>query len=209
MRTPASAIPALLALLLLSACATTGKGTIAELRSTRIEIKEEKIEDARETAIENYRRFLDQTPDSALKPEAIRRLADLKAEKEYGALSDNAPEKKPDQGAAPAKAGDSDAPGDRPVQGVDDLEPAGLREAIELYQKLLNDYPSNDQVLYQLSRAYEELGQIEEAMQVMDRLVLEYPRSRTGILTKCSSVARNTSSPGGSTRMPGRPMPPS
>ena len=179
MRTPASGIPAaLLALLLLSACATTGKGTIAELQSTRIEIKEEKIEDARETAIESYRRFLEQTSDSALKPEAIRRLADLKAEKEYGVLSDNAPEKKPDQSAAPAKAGDGDAPGDRPVQGVDDLEPAGLREAIELYKKLLNDYSSNDQVLYQMSRAYEELGQIEEAMQVMDRLVLEYPRSR-------------------------------
>ena len=178
MRTQASGIYALLALLLLSACATTGKGTIAELRSTRIEIKEEKIEDAREKAIESYRRFLDQTPDSALKPEAIRRLADLKAEKEYGALAENAPEKKPDQSAAPAMAGTGDAPGDRPVQGVDDLGPAGLREAIELYQKLLNDYASNDQVLYQLSRAYEELGQIEEAMQVMDRLVLEYPRSR-------------------------------
>ena len=179
MRTPASGIhAALLALLLLSACATTGKGTIAELLSARIEIKEEKIEDARETAIESYRRFLEQTSDSALKPEAIRRLADLKAEKEYAALSDNAPEKKPDQSAAPAKAGDGGAPGDRPVQGVDDLEPAGLREAIELYKKLLNDYPSNDQVLYQMSRAYEELGQIEEAMQVLDRLVLEYPRSR-------------------------------
>jgi tetratricopeptide (TPR) repeat protein len=178
MRTPASGIPALLALLLLSACATTGKDTIAALRSTRIEIREEKIDDAREKAIESYRRFLEQTPDSALKPEAIRRLADLKAEKEYAALSDNAPEKKPDPGAATAKAGDGDAPGDRPVQGVDEREPAGPREAIELYKKLLNDYPSNDQVLYQLSRAYEELGQIEEAMEVMARLVLEYPRSR-------------------------------
>jgi len=165
--------------LLLCACQSVGgKDTIAKLRNMQIEIKEEKIEDARETAIESYRRFLEQTPDSALKPEALRRLADLKAEKEYAALSDNAPEKKPGQSAAPAKAGDGDAPGDRPVQGVDDLEPAGLREAIELYKKLLNDYPSNDQVLYQMSRAYEELGQVEEAMQVMDRLVLEYPRSR-------------------------------
>ena len=169
-----------LALLLLSACATTGKGSIAELRSTPIEIKEEKVEDAPDKAIESYRRFLEQTSDSALKPEAIRRLADLKAEKEYAPLSDNAPEKKPDQSAAPAKAGDGDAPGDRPVQVVDDLDPAGPREAIELYKKLLNDYPSykrNDQVLYQLSRVYEELGQIEEAMQVMERLVREYPRS--------------------------------
>ncbi len=168
-----------LALLLLSACAaSSSKGTIAELQSTRIEIKEEKIEDARETAIGSYRRFLEQTSDSALKPEAIRRLADLKAEKEYAALSDTTPEKKPDQSAAPVKAGDGNTAGDRPVQGVDDLEPANLREAIELYKKLLNDYSSNDQVLYQMSRAYEELGQLDEAMQVMDRLALEYPRSR-------------------------------
>ena len=179
MRTPSSGIPAaLLALLLLNACAATGKGTIAELRSTRVEIKEEKIEGAHETAIESYRRFLEQTPASALKPEAIRRLADLKVEKEYGALSDTAPEKNPDQSAAPARAGDGGALGDRSAQGVDDLESAGLREGIELYKKLLNDYASDDQVLYQLSRAYEELGRIEEAMQVMDRLVLEHPRSR-------------------------------
>jgi TolA-binding protein len=164
-----------LLLLLLSACATTGKDTIAELRSKRIEIKEEKIEDASEKAIENYRRFLEQTSHSALKPEALRRLADLKAEKEYAALSGNASGKKPDQSAAPSKAGD------QPVQGIDDLQPAGPREAIELYEKLLTDYPSyerNDQVLYQMSRAYEELGQIEEAMQVMDGFVRDYPRSR-------------------------------
>ena len=147
-----------LLLLLLNACATTGKGTIAELRNTRIEIKEEGTEDAREKAIESYRHFLEKTPDSASKPDAIRRLADLKLEKGYGVLSDNAPEKRPDQRAAPAKAGDGEAPGDRPVQGVDDPESAGLREAIELYKKLLNDYPSyerNELVMYQLSRAYE------------------------------------------------------
>ena len=61
--------------------------TIAQLRNMRIEIKEEKIEDGREKAMESYRRFLEQTPDSALKPEAIRRLADLKVEREYGLLS--------------------------------------------------------------------------------------------------------------------------
>jgi tetratricopeptide (TPR) repeat protein len=64
---------------------------------------------------------------------------------------------------------------------IDDLERASTREAIELYKKLLNNYPlyeHNDQVLYQMSRAYEELGQVEEAMAVMDRMVRENPRSR-------------------------------
>ncbi len=182
MRTPISGIPAtLLALLFLSACATTGKGTIAELRNARIEIKEETIKNAREKAIESYRRFLAEQPDPALKPEAIRRIADLKVERAYGVLSENAPERKPDQRATLAKTGDGGAPADRLVQGIDDLEPAGPREAVELYKKLLDEYSwyeRNDQVLYQLSRAYEELGQVEEAMQVMDRLVRDYPRSR-------------------------------
>ena len=39
-------------------------------------------------------------------------------------------------------------------------------------------YERNDQVLYQMSRAYEELGRIEEAMEVMDRLVRDFPTSR-------------------------------
>jgi TolA-binding protein/LysM repeat protein len=68
-----------------------------------------------------------------------------------------------------------------PVESTNDLERAGAREAIALYKKLLNDYPlydRNDQVLYQMSRAYEELGQIEEAMAVMDQVVREFPGSR-------------------------------
>lgn len=58
---------------------------------------------------------------------------------------------------------------------------AGTREAIALYKKLLNDYPNykfNDQALYQLARTDEELGNIEEAMQMMDRLAIGYPHSR-------------------------------
>src|SRR5512143_1263546 len=74
--------------LMLVACASVGnKGTIADLRHERIEIKEEKIEGGLEKAMLNYQRFLEGTPDSALTPEAIRRLADLKIEKEYGSLT--------------------------------------------------------------------------------------------------------------------------
>ena len=37
--------------------------------------------------MESYRRFLEETPESALTPEAMRRLADLKIEREYGYLT--------------------------------------------------------------------------------------------------------------------------
>ncbi len=208
--------------LLLSACQSVGgnKDTIAELRHMHIEIKEEKIEGGLEKAMQGYQHFLEEAPDSALTPEAIRRLADLKIEREYGILSGNTvteprsatalplPERAAHPEAAqagsivPALAkdqsqGESQAdfekrathsapaagtPGGEGISlpGAENLERAGAREAIALYQKLLNEYPRyerNDQVLYQMSRAYEELGQVNEAMQVMDRMVREFPRS--------------------------------
>src|SRR5512146_1398910 len=208
---------------ILCACQSVGsRDTIAKLHDMRIEIKEEKIEGGLEKAMESYRRFLEETPESStLKPEAIRRLADLKIEQEYGLLSSDTAAKRRDSGAAlppPERAArldaarkDSSVPA--PVQdrasgesgaevekratsgalatratgseetsspGAENLERAGAREAIALYQKLLNEYPRyerNDQVLYQMSRAYEELGQVNEAMAVMNRIVNEFPRS--------------------------------
>ncbi|RJP74299.1 MAG: outer membrane protein assembly factor BamD [Candidatus Zixiibacteriota bacterium] len=233
---------------MLVACQSIGdKDTIARLRDMQIEIKDEQIEGGLDKAMLSYQGFLRATPASALTPEAIRRLADLKIEKEYGTFTEGAgaagrmqtpallagegrrggesprdaaishdhqqrlPEKAekaplpaPERvqtaspltsagGRAPAsvQAGESEAeferraaesrPANDSTEGADDLERASTREAIALYRKLLDEYPfydRNDQVLYQMSRAYEELGQIKEAMAVMDRMVREFPRSR-------------------------------
>ncbi|MBE0596958.1 MAG: hypothetical protein IH614_06805, partial [Desulfuromonadales bacterium] len=71
--------------LALAGCQASGdKETIAKLRYMKIDIQEETLEGGLEKAIESYRHFLEVTPESALTPEAIRRLADLKVEKEYG-----------------------------------------------------------------------------------------------------------------------------
>jgi tetratricopeptide (TPR) repeat protein len=59
--------------------------------------------------------------------------------------------------------------------------PVGPREAIKTYWEILETYPNyerNDQVLYQLSRAYDEIGEPDKAMEVMDRFIAEYPYSR-------------------------------
>ena len=209
--------------LMMVAChSISDKDTLAKLRHMQIEIKEEKIEGGLEKAMLSYQRFLEETPDSALTPEAIRRLADLKIEKEYGMLTEGSipavpatalpvPERTvlpegasvagglSDQALANIPVHDEsesdferrttqrlqvagmDATADELAEGNDDLERASTREAIELYTKLLNDYPlyeRNDQVLYQMSRAYEELGQTKEAMAVMERMVREFPRSQ-------------------------------
>lgn len=217
--------------LFLAACSTFDEsGTIAQLRNRQVDMSEVEISDGLDRAMESYQRFLQEADGSGMAPEAIRRLADLKIEKEYGlitpgktAQTEVSPEiaapktqareqvdmpvpesaarsvvsAEPQPETAVAQSGESDAafeqrttelapPIAAPSVGgeslpIDDLEKAGPREAIVLYQRLLDEYPlyqRNDQVLYQMSRAYEELGQIEEAMKVMDRLVREYPQSR-------------------------------
>jgi len=53
-------------------------------------------------------------------------------------------------------------------------------EAIKLYSTLLKAYPDyarNDQVLYQLARAYETTGQPEQALATLDRIVQKFPRT--------------------------------
>ena len=53
-------------------------------------------------------------------------------------------------------------------------------EAIQLYTSLLKsypDYPRNDQVLYQLARAYETTGQPEKALATLDDVMRRYPRT--------------------------------
>ena len=222
------AMPILTVPFMLTACSTVNsRDTIATLRNQSVEIKEEQIEGGLEKAMLSYQRFLEDTSDSDLTPEALRRLADLKIEKEYGTLTEGAepagrapalpaPERIEYPAAAPvanelsdqaladqasasmAAQGESEAqferrttlsqpPGSaaavagKRADGASDLERAGTREAIALYEKLLSEYPDyerNDQVLYQMSRAYEEVGEIDKAMVVMDRMVRDYPRSR-------------------------------
>jgi len=72
-------------------------------------------------------------------------------------------------------------PGEDLLIGDGEPIPAGPREAIETYKKILETYPNyerNDKVLYQMSRAYDEIGEPDEAMVVMDRLVSQYPYSK-------------------------------
>jgi TolA-binding protein len=102
-------------------------------------------------AMENYKRFLElQRTDPKLRAEAMRRLGDLNQE------SDQI-DKDPSQ--------------------VDQ----NSVEAIRLYTVLLKaypDYPRNDQVLYQMARAYEATSKPELALATLDQLIARYPGTR-------------------------------
>src|SRR5665213_915669 len=105
-------------------------------------------------AMANYRQFLQlQNADPALRAEALRRLGDLNLES--GEI-------------------------ERMASEVTQLDAQGA-EAIRLYTMLLQaypDYPRNDQVLYQLARAYDTTGQNVLALATLDRIVAQYPHDR-------------------------------
>jgi tetratricopeptide (TPR) repeat protein len=218
------AIPIVLASAFLGGCTAHHKpvstqGTLADLQKVAPDVKDAETKESVDQAMEHYRKFLDESPETPMTPEAIRRLADLELEKEYGIHTGdgkpkptlmpapesakapaNKPAGTPNKAGAVAKAGrgESDqeferrttaeskipASGDTGATPVEvpgaDAAPKGPLEAIALYKKLLKEYPQykdSDQVLYQMARAYDELGRTEEAMETMERAIKANPNS--------------------------------
>jgi cellulose synthase operon protein C len=105
-------------------------------------------------AMDNYKRFLElQRTDPNLRAEALRRLGDLNQDTDQ---LDNL---------------------DKDLSQVDLMSV----EAIRLYTLLLKLYPDyvrNDQVLYQMARAYEATNKPDQALATLDQLVARYPSTR-------------------------------
>jgi tetratricopeptide (TPR) repeat protein len=213
-------IPIVLAPALLVGCAAHHKATqatLADLRNVRPDVHEVKVEQGLDQAMHHYRRFLEETPETTMTPEAMRRLADLEIEKQFGIhTGDGKPREMaaPESAQAPASTpahtpnpaaavagaglGESDQEFERRTTAESrilgsgdagassagavgaDAAPTGPLEAIALYNRLLTEYPSyknSDQVLYQMARAYDELGRTDEAMETMERLIRANPHS--------------------------------
>ena len=215
------AIPIVLLPALLVGCAAHHKppatqGTLADLQKVAPDTHDVQTKQSIDQAMEHYRRFLEESPETSMTPEAMRRLADLELEKQYGILGGDgklrpmpAPESakapkstlartaKPAASVAGASRGESDQEFEKrttaenripatidaaaPPQGAGaEAAPKGPLEAIALYKKLLTEYPNykdNDQVLYQMARAYDELGRTDEAMATMERAIRANPNS--------------------------------
>ena len=133
---------------------SSGQPTIGDLSKRKVEVHKDSSAPGSSTkAMQNYQRFLElQQTDPKLRAEAMRRLGDLNLD-----------------------AGEVERL-EKEVTAVD-LQGG---EAIKLYNTLLKAYPDyarNDQVLYQLSRAYETTGQPEAALATLDRIVQSYPHT--------------------------------
>ena len=106
------------------------------------------------TAMASYQKFLAlQATDPKLRAEALRRLGDLNLD-----------------------AGDLQ----RMASELTSIDVHGA-EAIKLYTTLLAIYPNyahNDEVLYQLARAYDTTGQPDQALHTLDLIVQRYPDAR-------------------------------
>lgn len=82
------AMSAATAALLASCAAPPEKGTLAELHALPADVQEVAVQDGLDQAMQGYRRYLEETPRTAMTPEAMRRLADLQLEKEFGVRGD-------------------------------------------------------------------------------------------------------------------------
>src|SRR5688572_18526416 len=128
-------------------------GTIKDLERARVEVDTNaSIVGSEVEAMGSYRLVLDiASDDPLLKAEAMRPLAPLQLE----------------------TADVEELP-----SNVESL--GSLGSTIDMYEQLLESYPNyakNDLVLYQLARAYEAEGRIDDSLVTLDRLIEQYPRT--------------------------------
>ncbi|TQV76406.1 tetratricopeptide repeat protein [Aliikangiella marina] len=118
-----------------------------------------------------YQRYLSTTPKSDKSRKlALERLAELEFDVS-NRISLSQSEEQP-----------SDA-----EQLEDERYTQQIKKSVELYTLSLRDYPKakgNDKILYQLAKAYDQLGQSEKSFSKLLQLSTEYPNSRYYIETQ-------------------------
>ncbi|NOY67482.1 MAG: tetratricopeptide repeat protein [Gammaproteobacteria bacterium] len=132
--------------------------TIASIENKPVSIEAGgNLDASRDQAIKSYRKFLNSAQQNQYHAEAMRRIADLELE----SLEER---------AASFTGGDEEL----------STRPADYDKVVSLYKSMLKnhpDYPNNDGVLYQLAKVYEQSGEIENALNVFDQLIKQYPQS--------------------------------
>src|SRR4051812_8169622 len=143
---------------LLGGCASKGGTpdngpTLKTLAGRTVQVDKDARVTANETqAIDAYKKFLDVAPNAPQRAEAMRRIGDL----------------------------EMDSADNQSVAGTSANAP-DYKAAIARYREFLKTYPkdpANDRVLYQLSRAYEQGGDLDAALKTLNTLVQDYPTTK-------------------------------
>jgi len=157
------------------ACASPDKRTLGELHRVEADTADVQIANGLEQAMEGYRRFLAEAPESSLTPEAMRRLADLKLEKEYGILggaqTSALPAPGPSRIASPSEAGGSGAP---PANSAS-VESDGAFERRAAARDAIASSADSELVLPDGEVSEETAGGPLEAIALYDRILATYP----------------------------------
>jgi len=127
--------------------------TIGQLQGKEVEIRPGKvIVHSKDLARDNYKAFLElAVDDPEQRAEAMRRLGDLELDATEEAQL---------------------------VENIDEMSNSGYNSAVQMYEQLLEEFPDfrrNDTVMYQLGRAYEIVGRTDESLEVLNKLVVQYP----------------------------------
>jgi TolA-binding protein len=170
-------LPLLIAPALAVGCSATHRdvptsGTLAELRRVKPDMQEATVEQGLEQAMAGYKRFLEEAPETAMTPEAMRRLADLKLEKQFGIRTG---ELKPREMAAPeapapARVAVEPFPGATPVPGGTESE-----EDFEQRTTAAGGVAWSDGTSVQAAGTSADPTSALEAIALYDKLLAEYP----------------------------------
>ena len=161
---------------LVAACAgDPDRRTLAELRRMEPDVSEVRVENSLDQAMAGYQKFLEQAPESSLTPEAMRRLADLSIEKEYGLLGDGEIKELP----APQAAAWENAPREAPEPRRE--APHARAESEQEFERRAASStgfgPEDPTVALELpgGRQIPSGGGPEEAIRLYDQILAAYP----------------------------------
>lgn len=152
---------------LLAGCSTPKKGTLGALVDKKITINvDAPFQVSRKKAMESYSQYVNDAALDSLRVEALRRLADIELEKSEERYQKQLEERSADKMLSIAEQAK--------LKGVT------YARAIKLYERAL--VASGDSggfadaaTLYQLSSAYEQIGQPKKALGALDRLLERFP----------------------------------
>ncbi len=164
-----------LSALLLFACSNTPQhsriGDIAKQPLPTLSLNSD-IDNARQKAIEHYRRFVAEEEASLMRAEAKRRLTDIQME-----MDEHESTRVIDELNDAIDVGDKTTQARLTNTAVSEVDYATL---VNTYEELLTKYPDfkdTDDILYQLSKAYNGLYDYDKAMDMLNQLVQNYPDS--------------------------------